>query len=250
MRQLRVWISMLAALLALSACGAFQSAPVKPVQLTTSGMPSAFPMAGFTTATLLPADAYVLATTRPSPQPGGPPVFCAEPGPDWAAAFGNSYKGGASGGDGGVTAALNGELDSTETNIALSGRTAGVVALRDGLYSACQAYANGIIGKDAYALILSQYGNLLVALASGGTATPDAAELQQQAVQAMLVACITHDDPSGGPPPVNPMLDFYCAPFMADFIKSVPALLKPIAPLPPAKPAPAPAPPAKTPASA
>jgi hypothetical protein len=57
----------------------------------------------------------------------------------------------------------------------LAGRTAGVLALRDGLYATCQAYANGALGQSAYALGLSQYGNLLVALtahdpgASGGT---------------------------------------------------------------------------------
>jgi hypothetical protein len=36
--------------------------------------------------------------------------------------------------------------------------------LRDGLYATCQAYANGALGQSAYALGLSQYGNLLVAL--------------------------------------------------------------------------------------
>jgi hypothetical protein len=64
---------------------------------------------------------------------------------------------------------------TTEAVTAQLGRTAGVVALRDGLYSACQAYANRIIGKDAYALILSQYGNLLVALAGSGGGNPAAA---------------------------------------------------------------------------
>jgi hypothetical protein len=99
------------------------------------------------------------------------------------------------------------------------------VALRDGLYSACQAYANGIIGKAAYALIISQYGDLLTNLAgsgagggssgpavgtpAGGTpaastpaaSTPSAGNsqvqvLQQQMLQAMMVSCITNSDPT------------------------------------------------------
>ncbi len=58
-----------------------------------------------------------------------------------------------------------GTFERSEQITALEGRNAGVLALRDGLYTACQAYVNGVIGHDAYALILSQYGNLLVALA-------------------------------------------------------------------------------------
>ena len=52
-----------------------------------------------------------------------------------------------------------------------TGRTAGVVALRDGLYAACQAYANGVLGQDAYSVILSQYGTLLVRLVSASSAS-------------------------------------------------------------------------------
>lgn len=235
--------------LSLTACAAFQNAPVKPIQLTTATAPSAYPIYGVTTATLLPASDYDLITTRPNPTPnGGPPVFCAQPSPDLATAFGETVQGGASGGGGGVTAGVNGELANTQSITALAGRTAGVVALRDGLYSACQAYANGMIGKDAYALILSQYGNLLVALASGGASGSDtaaatsAAQIQQQAVQAMLVACLTHYDSTSGGLVTNAMLETWCPAFMADFMKAVPALLKPVAvtaPAPPKTPTPA-----------
>lgn len=236
-------------LLSLSACALFQRGPVQPVQLSTQGAVSAFPIDGVNTATLLPASSYVLVTTRRNPIAGGPPVLCQEPSPDWAAAFGSSYKGGANGGAGGAAGGLTAEADATETDTALAGRTAGVVALRDGLYSACQAYANGVIGKDAYGLILSQYGNLLVALASAGGSTGtasdaagNAAVLQQQGVQAMLVACIAHNDETNGAPPDNPILDADCQPFMRDFMQAVPALLKPIGAAPaPKTPAPKPA---------
>jgi len=137
----------------------------------------------------------------------------------------------------------------SEVVTALLGRSAGVVALRDGLYSACQAYANGIIGRDAYGLIISQYGTLIAQVA--GAAATDPAVLQQQAVQALLVACITDADPSV-PPGVgagraNPLLASYCPSLMGKIVASVTVLLKPA---PPAKvPAAAPAaPPAGAPA--
>jgi hypothetical protein len=220
---------------ALAGCAAFRDNQVQPVQLTTAGAPSPYEIGGVTTATLLPASNYSLVTSRPNPMSDGPPILCAQPSPDLATAFGETAQAGAAGGGGGVTANVNGSVANTQTITALAGRTAGVVALRDGLYSACEAYANGMIGKDAYALILSQYGNLLVALGSDGGAATEAgtAQLQQEAVQAMLVACITHSDYTTGPRS-NPVLDEWCPDFMADFMKAVPALLKPAAVAPPA----------------
>jgi hypothetical protein len=47
-----------------------------------------------------------------------------------------------------------------------------VLALRDGLYATCQAYTNGALGQSAYALGLSQYGNLLVALTAHDAGAP------------------------------------------------------------------------------
>jgi hypothetical protein len=83
------------------------------------------------------------------------------------------------------------------------GRTAGVVALRDGLYKACEAYANGVIGKDAYALVLSQYGNLLVALAggtSGGSNAGGAPSAPATAVPAGIAVAVTGGAPTGSNP--------------------------------------------------
>jgi hypothetical protein len=86
---------------------------------------------------------------------------------------------------------------TTETATQLAGRTAGVLALRDGLYAACQSYVNGVLGHDAYAMILSQYGNLLVALAGTGTGgNPTPYTPQEAAITAMLVACISEHDPT------------------------------------------------------
>jgi hypothetical protein len=49
----------------------------------------------------------------------------------------------------------------------LAGRSTALLALRDALFRACEAYANGIIGSDAYALVLSRYGQLMTTLFLG-----------------------------------------------------------------------------------
>jgi len=229
-------------------------------------------------AVLLPGADYHLVTVRtgsPLRQSdgtvlAGQDVLCSEPSPDWAIAFGTAMAGAASGGaSGGPSGSISGSASTTEAITAMAGRTAGVVALRDGLYSACQAYANQLIGKDEYSLILSQYGNLLVALASGGgggaanTASPTSsatppgvagavstgggssnpsstspnsnttqgsnpqvAQMQQQAVQAMLVACIGYNDASL-PHHDNEILKRYCDHFMTQLDNVLPDLLKP-----------------------
>ncbi len=149
-------------------------------------------------------------------------ILCVQPNPDWASTLSRMVQVSGSGSGGGASGSLNGTVNNSEAALQLAGRTAGVVALRDGLYSACQAYANGVIGQDAYALILSQYGDLLVALAApapaaapAGTPAAGAAKgepaaapaapasplstglAQQEAVKALLVACLSENDPTG-----------------------------------------------------
>ncbi len=207
------------------------------------------PVADGAADVLLPAGNYHLMSFRRLPS-ATEPIVCLEPSPDWATSLGTTIKVTAQGSaPGGTTAKLGAQSQTTEAITSMLGRTAGVVALRDGLYSACQAYANGVIGKDAYALIISQYGNLLIMLVSGsatgqvlpGTdpkSTSDlaVAMMRQQMLQAMLVACITDQDPTRGVPeetdtswtpeeskvgilPLmanrNPLLADYCPEFMA-----------------------------------
>ena len=148
-------------------------------------------------------------------------VTCSEPSPDYATAFSQDVD---------VTvkstapqAPVDGTLGNnvTEKIEKLDGRTKGVMALRDGLYAACQAYTNGQIGKDAYSVILSQYGVLLVALMSetaptatsqgGGAPNVQAIKAQRaaSAFSAVLVACINRNDPTrstGESVGVNPLL--------------------------------------------
>lgn len=110
-----------------------------------------------------------IITERSRPQSDGSsrPVICTEPSPDYAVAFGRTAALTANGSGDGITASGSANFGSTELATELAGRTAGVLALRDGLYAACQSYVNGVLGHDAYAMILSQYGDLLVALVGG-----------------------------------------------------------------------------------
>lgn len=128
---------------------------------------------------------------------GYPKVVCTEPSPDYAVAFDRTRQ---------LTITPPAQSDASKLELNAStveditagaGREAAVLALRDGLYTACQSYANGVIGQDAYAIILSQYGNLLVALVgkdgAAGKAPPTPA---QTAFSALVVACISSQDKS------------------------------------------------------
>jgi hypothetical protein len=114
---------------------------------------------------------------------GNERVLCTEPSPDVAIALARSSQiSGSGNAPGGPSVSISGSISSSETASLLAGRTAGVVALRDGLYSACQAYVNGVIGHDAYAVILSRYGNLLVEFVGQGITakTPGSNESKPQ----------------------------------------------------------------------
>ncbi|NTI52818.1 hypothetical protein G6L94_31325 [Agrobacterium rhizogenes] len=178
-----------------------------------------------------------LVTSRARYQPNGVVLntVCTEPSPDYAIAFGsNAALAGNATLPNGSKGDLTANYSSSEQATALAGRTAGVLALRDGLYAACQSYANGVIGHDAYAMILSQYGDLLVSLAGSsnagaaataettGTATTDTGKvtagttqpvqklttstkvtgsasvdpMKKTTLAALLVACISEHDPT------------------------------------------------------
>ena len=122
---------------------------------------------GRTPGLVLPADVR-LVTERPlTPQA----IVCAEPSPDTSKALSTLAKLQASGQTpAGVEVGVGGGRSTAEALTALAGRTAAVVALRDGLFRACEARANGLISRASYALILSQYGDLLVTLTLGEAA--------------------------------------------------------------------------------
>ena len=167
----------------------------------------------FGTATTLAATGnlrFVMERDRALPDEPVQRVACTEPSPDYAVAATTDI-------DLSVKSAipqapvenLTANANFAEAITKLDGRSKGVLALRDGLYAACQAYTNGQIGKDAYSIILSQYGALLVALMNetaptalpkeGGTPQAAAALVRSQrsaaSFAAVLVACINGHDP-------------------------------------------------------
>ena len=90
-------------------------------------------------------------------------VVCTEPPPDVAQAVATALSG--SGNSGNVGGSLSGA--SAEAIAELAGRSTALLGLRDGLFRACEAYANGAIGQDAYALVISRYGHLMTTLFLG-----------------------------------------------------------------------------------
>ena len=121
-------------------------------------------------------------------------VLCTEPSPDVAKALTSSGSLAGSGGNGAVTASITATASSAEALAELAGRSSALLVVRDSLYRACEAYANGIIGQDAYALVLSRYPQFVTTLflaqdlasaaAAGKTAT----------------AAVTTPSPGGGTP--------------------------------------------------
>lgn len=88
-------------------------------------------------------------------------VVCFEPSPDALVAAASSL-GGSLGVPEQVAAELSGALSEQVSNIGL--RTHTVTLLREGLYRACEAYANGAIEKEQYRQILNGYGALVLTM--------------------------------------------------------------------------------------
>ena len=85
-------------------------------------------------------------------------VVCAEPSADGAKALSSAVAAAVSGGSGDVNPSLSGGGASLVEAIAkLAGRWTALLGLRE----ACAAFANGVFGSDAYALLLSRYGQLI-----------------------------------------------------------------------------------------
>ena len=91
-------------------------------------------------------------------------VVCVEPSPDAIKAISTSAKGDVTGGNGAVTAGIGLSGASAETAAELAGRSTALLGLREGLFRACEAYANGTIGSSAYSLVLARYGQTMTTL--------------------------------------------------------------------------------------
>jgi hypothetical protein len=100
-------------------------------------------------------------------------VTCAEPSPDVAKAFSSSFNLGTSivarGLPSGVTpeVALAISRSQAEALAQLGERLATIQLLRDGLFRACEAYANGAISDTTYAVILSRYDDTMITMLLG-----------------------------------------------------------------------------------
>ncbi|HWB51812.1 MAG TPA: hypothetical protein VG651_22080 [Stellaceae bacterium] len=94
-------------------------------------------------------------------------VVCTEPSPDVAKAISTAIALSAQGGGGQASGGIAASGATAEAVAELAGRSTALLGLRDGLFQACQAYANGVIGADIYALIVSRYGQLLTTLFLG-----------------------------------------------------------------------------------
>jgi hypothetical protein len=123
-----------------------------------------------TPTTYTTADVRMI-TQRPDPQFPTRQVICAEPTPDVAKAMSTLLELSLSGQGSGASGSLGAGASSAEAVMELAGRSTALLGLRDGLYRACEAYANGVIGADSYALVLSRYGQLMTTLFLGQDVT-------------------------------------------------------------------------------
>ncbi len=128
---------------------------------------------------------------RAHPTIPGRDVVCTEPTPDVAEALSTAAQLQGNGSSGPGNAGIGVAFASQEALAELAGRSTALLGLRDGLFRACEAYANGAIGDAAYALILSRYGQLMATLflgqdAQGAAASAAGAAFASEALQLSL----------------------------------------------------------------
>ena len=92
-------------------------------------------------------------------------IVCAEPSPDVAQALSDAISAGlkvevAGQGSGAGTFGRS----SAEAVAQLGERLGTIQLLRDGLYRACEAYANGAISNTSYSMILGRYDDVMVTM--------------------------------------------------------------------------------------
>lgn len=96
-------------------------------------------------------------------------IVCAEPSPDVAKAVSESFQLDSEiaadiAGKGSGSLALAMATQRAEAIAQMTERIATIQLLRDGMYRACEAYANGALSKTDYAVILSRYDDTMVTL--------------------------------------------------------------------------------------
>lgn len=124
-------------------------------------------------------------------------IICTEPSPDVAKALSTAAQLTGSGGNGTATGSVGAGGASAEAVLALAGRSTALLGLRDGLFRACEAYANGVIGADAYALVLSRYGQLMTTLFLGQDVTGAAGTQAGASIQSPPVSVTVNPSTTG-----------------------------------------------------
>ena len=106
-----------------------------------------------------------IVTKRTHPVLGND-VLCTEPSPDVSKALTAVTKVNAGIDQGTVNGSVGVGVGvgTSEELIQLAGRTTALLAFRDGVFRACEAYANGSLGADLYTLVAGNYTQLLTTL--------------------------------------------------------------------------------------
>lgn len=151
---------------------------------------------GWTTGSAFTTADVRMVTQRTHPLLGNQ-IVCTEPAPDVAKALSTAAALSAQGGNGVASGGFGASGSSAEALAELAGRSTALLGLRDGLYRACEAYANGVLGQDAYALVLTRYGQLMTTLFLGQDIT-GAAGAEGKAAIASDVLQAVFDQPASG----------------------------------------------------
>lgn len=178
---MKTWIYASAALLGLTACSSWNSGTqLKSGALADTPYVAATADLRFVLARpksmLQGASGASAGTAVDRDLPDADPLYtvCAEPSPDIAKALSDaitaSVNATASGlkalGGSGASASLTPSVTASQ-NAAIAEigrRLATTQLLRDGVYRLCEAFANGAISREEYALVLSRYGDTMVTL--------------------------------------------------------------------------------------
>jgi hypothetical protein len=132
------------------------------------------------------------------------PIVCVEPSPDVADALSSAAAATVSGGNTTVNGSLSLSGSASDAVTELAGRSTALLGLRDGLFEACVAYANGAIGEDTYSLIISRYSQLMTTLFLGQDITSAAVGLGHAEANSTAPALPAADTSRTTPPPATP----------------------------------------------
>lgn len=103
----------------------------------------------------------------------GKSITCAEPSPDVAKIATASFSGDLAASASSIGSVVSPEIamslamSRSEALAQLGQRLATIQLLRDGMYRACEAYANGAIDKASYAVMLGRYDDVMITMLLG-----------------------------------------------------------------------------------